>query len=59
MTIWCQGSSINDLLGMVPKAKYLSLPFAGHEVHKDQTGADDRDEAVPEAESYRNSPFFA
>lgn len=32
-------ASINDLLEMVPKAKYLSLPFAGHEVHKDQTAA--------------------
>ena len=30
-------ASINDLLELVPKARYLSVPFAGHETHKDKT----------------------
>ena len=31
-------ASINELLEHVPKARYLSVPFAGHEAHKDQAG---------------------
>ncbi|MEO8024609.1 alpha/beta hydrolase [Polaromonas sp.] len=30
-------ASVNALLAQLPKARYLSIPFAGHEAHKDQT----------------------